>query len=77
MAGLPDLLFHDLRRSAARNYTLAGVSKTTIQTIMGHKTSAMFDRYQVAALSDVREAGDKRDAYLQPETDKRPSDKVN
>jgi integrase len=47
---------HDLRRSAARNLVRAGVSKTVAQKITGHKSSRMFDRYDITDSTDVVQA---------------------
>jgi len=55
-AGLPDLLFHDLRRTAARNLRAAGVSEEIIMHIAGWKTSSIFRRYAIVDIADVREA---------------------
>jgi integrase len=55
-AGLPDLLFHDLRRTAARNLRAAGVPEEVIMRIAGWKTSSIFKRYAIVDKNDVREA---------------------
>jgi integrase len=54
-AGLGHRWFHSLRRSAARNMSLQGVPEKVIMSIMGHKTRAMFDRYNIITESDQRE----------------------
>jgi integrase len=49
-------LFHDLRRSAARNMLNAGVPQAIAMQITGHKTDSMFRRYAIIAPNDVRTA---------------------
>ena len=46
-AGVPDLLFHDLRRTAARNMMRAGIPEAMIKQIGGWKTTEIFHRYAI------------------------------
>ncbi|MGA2237168.1 MAG: site-specific integrase [Terriglobales bacterium] len=55
-AGVPGLLFHDLRRTAARNLRAAGVAEEIIMRIAGWKTSSVFKRYAIVDKTDVRVA---------------------
>lgn len=43
-AGTPDLLFHDLRRTGARNLRRAGVAEGIIMNIGGWRTRSVFDQ---------------------------------
>jgi integrase len=58
-AGVPDLLLHDFRRSAARNLPRAGVNRDVAKRITGHKTDSMFSRYNIVAETDLTEAATK------------------
>lgn len=64
-AGFPDLLFHDLRRSAVRNMVeKVGMSEKRAMEISGHKTRSCFERYHIVSLADVQESGRKMDVWL-------------
>src|ERR1700741_1964087 len=53
------LLFHDLRRTAARNLRGAGVAEGVIMKIGGWKTRSVFDRYAIVCPNDVEDAMQK------------------
>lgn len=50
------LIFHDLRRSAARNLRRAGVAEGVIQKIGGWKTRSVFERYAIVDQRDIADA---------------------
>ena len=54
--GVPGRLFHDLRRSALRNMVRHGVPQKTAREISGHKTDAVFSRYNIVSPDDIRDA---------------------
>ena len=59
-AGTPGRLFHDLRRTAARDFRRAGVSEGEIMRLCGWKTRDMFDRYNIVDLNDLTRAVERR-----------------
>jgi integrase len=63
-AGVSGLLFHDLRRTAVRNMIRAGIDKTVAKKISGHRTDAIFDRYNITSDEDIRDAMQKNETYV-------------
>jgi integrase len=61
-AGMRGLLFHDLRRSAVRNFDRAGVSQPLGMMISGHKTASIYRRYRITPEQDIREALERTQA---------------
>jgi integrase len=53
-AGVPDLLFHDLRRSGVRNMELHHMARSLAMRVSGHKTEAVYRRYAIVTTDDVR-----------------------
>lgn len=70
------LIFHDLRRTAARNLRRAGVAEGVIMKIGGWRTRSVFERYAIVSQSDISDAMDKlrqfefghRVGHSEPET---------
>ncbi len=63
-AKLDGLLVHDMRRSAARNLSRAGVGEQVGMKITGHKTSSMYRRYRIVDEQEIRDAQEKMQLYL-------------
>lgn len=51
--GKPSKVPHDLRRSGIRNLERAGVSRSAAKKMVGHRSSAVFDRYADASVADA------------------------
>lgn len=64
-AGLPDKRPHDIRRTAVRNLDRAGVSQTRAMALVGHKTPAIYKRYNITSEQDLQDTGAKLDLLSQ------------
>ena len=55
-AGLEDVRLHDLRRTVMTNAAMAGVGTHVLRDLLGHKSTAMADRYIRHVGNPVRDA---------------------
>ena len=55
--GVPTCFLHDCRRTAARNLIRANVSERVAMLLTGHKSRAIFDRYNIIHEQELLDAG--------------------
>jgi integrase len=74
--GIEDFRFHDLRHTFNTNMRKAGVDQSVIMKLTGHKTAAMFHRYNTVDTADAKEAYRKLEGFLYQEPEKVTSGKA-
>jgi integrase len=70
LAGLAGILYHDCRRSAVKNLTDAGVPRRLAMKVSGHKSEAVFERYNIKLDEQVRAAMEQKEAHIATEAAK-------
>ena len=77
-AGLPDVRLHDLRRTVMTAAAASGIGTHVLRDLLGHRTTAMVDRYIRAVGNPVRDAreqvGSAMAAWMAGNADRRESD---
>ena len=72
-AGVPTRFLHDCRRTAARDLIRASVPERVAMLLTGHKSRAIFDRYNIIHEQELLDAGDQLVAYLAPQAQATPA----
>lgn len=66
-AGVPNLKFHDLRRTALTHMEEAGIPRSVATAISGHLTESVYKRYVISRSKALKDAGEVLEAYLKGE----------
>jgi integrase len=69
-AGLAGTIYHDMRRSAVKNLTDSGVPRALAMKVSGHRSEAVFERYNIKLDEQVRAAMEQAEAYRTKEAAK-------
>jgi integrase len=71
-AGIRGLLFHDLRRSAARNAIRSGVPEQVVMDLGGWRTRSVLARYNVTSERDLADALERVSQYVSRRAEEAP-----
>ena len=69
--GMAELVPHDMRRSAVRNFRKAGLSESDGMKLSGHKTRSVYDRYDIIDDEDSRQAMRRAQEYAKEEASRK------
>ena len=73
LLSVPTRFLHDCRRTAARNLIRANVHERVAMLLTGHKSRAIFDRYNIIHEQELLDAGDQLVAYLAQQAQATPA----
>jgi integrase len=71
-AGVPDLIFHDLCRTAMRNMRRLHISTNVAKRVAGRKTDSIFNRYNIVDDADLAEVATRIDQKCYSSTKAEP-----
>ena len=75
--GCEGLLPHDMRRSAVRNFRRSGLSEHEGMALSGHRTAAIYRRYDIIAEEDLAESMKRVDEHVKIEKQNRKVVPIN
>jgi integrase len=63
LSGVDETIFHDFRQTAVTNMVEAGYSEKDAMEISGHRTRAIFDRYNIVSTKRIRSLSEKMEIF--------------
>jgi len=69
--GFEGLLPHDMRRSGVRNFRKSGLSESEGMALSGHKTNAVYKRYDIIRDDDLTDSMARVQEHLKKEAENR------
>ena len=63
-AGLAEVLFHDLRRTAITRMEAAGIPRHVAMEASGHRTQAVYERYSIGSRKSTKALGREMERFM-------------